>query len=177
MAQRIRNLTNQTFSRLTVKSCLGRYGKNTVWICECVCGNIATKNSASLVSGSVKSCGCLAKIAANARPKRFAPKQSRQPIYNLLAEAKRRAREKKLAFTIARQDIIIPIACPILGIPLFHGKGNACDNSPTLDRIIPAIGYIPGNVAVISKRANTIKSFGTAEEHLAIAAYIQKHAG
>jgi hypothetical protein len=30
-------------------------------------------------------------------------------------------------------------------------------DSPTLDRVIPVLGYVPGNVIIISWLANTIK--------------------
>lgn len=99
-------------------------------------------------------------------------KAARQPLYNLIAEAKRRAVSKNLPFGITQKDIFIPKNCPILGIPLQHGVGKLCENSPTLDRIVPELGYIPSNVRVVSYKANTIKSFGTAQEHLAIAKYI-----
>lgn len=165
-----------------------RYGKLVVlrrdtdrhdkifWICQCDCGNIVSKDGNNLNSKVVRSCGCLIKEAANRRPKRVAHKQARQPVYNLIAEAHRRAKDKNLPFNIEWTDVVIPPTCPILEIPLFHGVRNACDNSPTLDRIIPELGYIKGNTRVISKRANTIKSFGTAAEHLAVARYIQEAA-
>lgn len=54
--------------------------------------------------------------------------------------------------------------CPVLGIPIFSGRGKQIDNSPNLDRIVPEKGYVPGNVRVISAKANRIKSNATAEE-------------
>ena len=40
-----------------------------------------------------------------------------------------------------------------------------------MDRYINEFGYVPGNVFVISQRANRIKSDATANELVAIAAY------
>jgi hypothetical protein len=52
----------------------------------------------------------------------------------------------------------------ILGIPLVMGDKYAHDNSPSLDRIIPELGYVKGNIMVISHKANTIKSNANIEE-------------
>ena len=82
----------------------------------------------------------------------------------LLQKARQRARKKSLPFSLTEEDIVIPDTCPVLGIQLFSGEGVMCDNSPNLDRIIPEKGYVPGNVRVISQRANRIKSNATAEE-------------
>ena len=38
------------------------------------------------------------------------------------------------------------------------GKKGGTERSPTLDRLIPELGYVPGNIAVISMKANRIKS-------------------
>jgi hypothetical protein len=46
------------------------------------------------------------------------------------------------------------------------------DNAPTLDRINNSCGYVPGNVAVISWRANRIKCDATPEELRRIADYV-----
>jgi hypothetical protein len=59
--------------------------------------------------------------------------------------------------------------CPLLGTPLFYGNGKMGPNSPTLDRIEPAKGYVPGNVWVISQRANVIKNDATVVELFLIA--------
>ena len=38
-------------------------------------------------------------------------------------------------------------------------------DSPSLDRIVPELGYVKGNIRVISNRANHLKSDATLEEH------------
>lgn len=87
--------------------------------------------------------------------------------------AKTRAAKRNIPFTISIDDIIIPDVCPVLGIPLFLGDGRLGPNSPSLDRVVPVLGYVPGNICVISNRANVIKNDGTAEEHEAIAAWMR----
>lgn len=81
----------------------------------------------------------------------------------LLQNARGRARREGLPFNLALADITIPEVCPVLGVPLQHGS-KILDNSPTLDRIIPALGYTKGNVWVISNRANKLKSDASLEE-------------
>ena len=71
--------------------------------------------------------------------------------------ARRRARRRGLLFTLSRERILIPNACPALGIPLAV-KTTRSDNSPSLDRIKPAAGYTDVNVRVISDRANRLKA-------------------
>lgn len=92
----------------------------------------------------------------------------------VLYHARLRAKQKGVPFTITPQDITIPDCCPILGLRLKPARGNLGDASPTLDRIIPSRGYVPGNVMVLSCRANRIKSDGTADEHEQIAAWLRK---
>lgn|GEM_PF-2194147 len=78
--------------------------------------------------------------------------------YNMLMRARKRAKREGYACTIGLEDIIVPEACPITGEILVAHKGRFFHNSPTLDKIIPELGYIPGNVAVISFAANNMKS-------------------
>jgi chitodextrinase len=73
--------------------------------------------------------------------------------------AQQRAKKSGLPFSITAKDIKIPKRCPALGIVLKQGTGHRrIDSSPTLDRINPSLGYVPGNVVVISGLANNIKS-------------------
>jgi len=92
----------------------------------------------------------------------------------LWSSAKERAIKKGVPFDIEVDDIEIPETCPVLGIPLQHGKGRPIAGSPTLDRIIPEIGYVRGNIMVISHKANTIKSDATPEELRKVAAFYEK---
>ena len=96
------------------------------------------------------------------------------PIMGLMERARNRAKVKGIPFTIEYTDVVIPDVCPILGIPLFRNEGGKPSaNSPSLDRVIPELGYVPGNICVISHRANTIKNDATAEELLAVIEYIR----
>lgn len=104
----------------------------------------------------------LSKIAKHARHSKLGDS------YKLLMlnRAAARAKQKDLDFNIDTSDIIIPEKCPILDIKLeiaFDKRGGEY-NSPSLDRIKPELGYVKGNVIVISKRANMIKTDASFEE-------------
>lgn len=95
--------------------------------------------------------------------------------YQLHRGARRRAEEFGVPFAISISDIHVPTHCPALGIPLIKG-GRLHPNSPTLDRILPPKGYVVGNIAVISWRANKLKNNATPEELTALAAWLEKAA-
>ena len=99
------------------------------------------------------------------------------PAGVLLRAARRRAVRRALPFDLTADDIVIPAFCPVLGIPLFRAIGAAAQgpNSPTLDRVVPDLGYVRGNVRVISSRANQIKSDATPSELLQVACFYQEH--
>lgn len=81
---------------------------------------------------------------------------NRYKIY-MVRRARHRAKKLNLPFNITPDDITIPEKCPILGIVLQVATGCHKNDSPALDRIIPAKGYIKENVIVISQRANVLK--------------------
>lgn len=83
----------------------------------------------------------------------------------LLYLARHRAKTKGIKFDLLVSDIVVPERCPVLGMPIARafGKGPK-PHSPTLDRIDPALGYVRGNVRVISFRANALKSDASLEE-------------
>lgn len=82
----------------------------------------------------------------------------------MLKKARSRAKDVGVPCTIREVDIVIPEICPLLGMKLVVGVGRFGPNSPSLDRIIPHLGYVPGNVWVISQRANQIKNDATLSE-------------
>ena len=86
------------------------------------------------------------------------------PRKRLLKKARERAKIYGRECTLVLDDITVPEFCPLLGIPLFVGTRQVKNNSPTIDRKDSSKGYVPGNVWVISWRANRIKSDSTLGE-------------
>jgi hypothetical protein len=84
----------------------------------------------------------------------------------LFMARRRQARAAGIPFTIEFEDMIWPEWCPVLGLRLQYrlGRGRNRPDAPSLDRVRPALGYVPGNVAVISARANTVKRDASADE-------------
>jgi len=76
----------------------------------------------------------------------------------LYYSAKSRAKHLRLPFNITKEDIIVPSCCPILGVEFTKTKGPIRALNPSLDRIIPEKGYVKGNIAVISLKANMLKN-------------------
>lgn len=101
------------------------------------------------------------------------------PEKRLLWSAKKRAKEQGLAFNLEECDIVIPTHCPYLGIELVTNakRGEPRTSVYSLDKINPELGYVKGNVEVISHLANTMKSNATEEQLLAFAQTIIKRYG
>ncbi len=84
-----------------------------------------------------------------------------------------RCTQQKIQFDLVFEDIIWPTICPVLGTPLDYFNKNG-PNVATFDRIDPKLGYVKGNVKIISFRANTIKNDGTVEELEKVIRYIKE---
>lgn len=82
----------------------------------------------------------------------------------MVRNAKAEAKKKNIPFNITPQDLEVPSVCPVLGIPVEVSEGLYTDNSPSLDKIKPSLGYVKGNVRIISFRANRLKCDMTKEE-------------
>jgi hypothetical protein len=87
------------------------------------------------------------------------------PEYLLWYRAKQNSKEHNREFNIDIEDIIIPLHCPYLGIELLTNRENCYShNYYSIDRIDSKKGYVKGNVQVISRLSNTMKSNSTIEE-------------
>ncbi len=91
----------------------------------------------------------------------------------MLSAAKHRAKDQKLPFNLTIEDLSIPESCPVLGLRLLSGP-TIRDASPTLDRIIPQLGYTKGNVIVISMLANRIKSNATPDQIIQVGQFYKR---
>lgn len=82
----------------------------------------------------------------------------------MLRDAEKRAAERGMPFSISLEHIGQPSVCPVLGIPIVWTLTRPAKNSPSLDRLVNTLGYVPGNVWVISRRANAIKNDASPDE-------------
>lgn len=93
------------------------------------------------------------------------------PAWIMYHNARRRARELNIPFDIKFTDIIIPEYCPVLGFKLTTDNR---ETNPSLDRILPELGYVVGNIQVISMRANRLKNDATIEELEKLILYMKR---
>ena len=166
------DLTGKRFGRLAVTGRPDPKNKRTRWAVRCDCGIEKTVGAQNLTTPHenkrVVSCGCYhhdRQYRENAA--------CRNPVYLMLWGAKKRAKEDGVPFSIEAHHVVIPDFCPLLGIPLQRATGFRSAGSPSLDRILPELGYVPGNVWVISYRANQIKNDATLDELRSIVAGLE----
>ncbi len=89
-------------------------------------------------------------------------------LYNRL---KASAAKRNIPFELSvveLNDLSFPIRCPILGIPLHYNRGQAKDDSYSIDRIDSSKGYVIDNIIVVSWKVNRLKGNSTIAELAAI---------
>jgi hypothetical protein len=79
---------------------------------------------------------------------------------HMVCSLRGRCKRKGLPFDLTAPDLaqLIPAdrICPAIGIPIIFG-GKLSRNSPSIDRLTPSLGYVRGNIAIISHKANSMK--------------------
>lgn len=99
-------------------------------------------------------------------------------VKNIMRLAKARCSKNGVPFSVTIDYLmsIFPAdrKCPVLDIEFEWGRESS-NSSPSLDRIIPSLGYVEGNVAWISKKANSLKSDGTLDQFERLALYLKSH--
>jgi hypothetical protein len=113
----------------------------------------------------------MCKPCQRARVKRRRDELGKNRAYRLWKNARDRAKAVGLLFTVTVEDIarVMGAQCPVYGTPWGTGR-----NAPSLDRLRPREGYTPKNIAVISVRANAIKSDANAEQVLRVYKWMRK---
>jgi hypothetical protein len=109
--------------------------------------------------------------------------KQKDPLRYLLSAAKSRAKKKGLVFDLSSEDLHpLPTHCPVFGIELVYGAKHAAGidargglpNSASLDRKDPGVGYVKGNVRVMSWRANSLLKDATLDELEQLVAFARK---
>ena len=101
--------------------------------------------------------------------------------YLLYSSAKIRATKKNIEFNLTPNYVrdLVPKdnKCPIFKIEMISNFGGiALDNSFSLDRINPKLGYVKGNIMIISYRANVLKNNANIEELELILNFLKEQA-
>lgn len=88
-------------------------------------------------------------------------------MYKQWWQARKRAARKGVPFELTESDIekLLVDTCPVLGLKLESGDATGRGTSPSINRIVPELGYVLGNVEIISTRANRMINDGTIHEH------------
>jgi hypothetical protein len=182
----MRDLHGHKFESLTVQAEVprpeGKTGRGLWWRCVCDCGKTVVLRSWAISGGFTKSCGCRRQYAALNRvcnpPKPRSPESvARRRKLRIFCTRRAAAVKNGIPFTIQFDELSDPPAfCPVLGVPLAYSNKSNDPNSPSLDRFIPEMGYVPGNVQWISMRANMLKRDGTVDEISKLATWMQAEA-
>lgn len=94
-----------------------------------------------------------------------------------LNQAKRRAKEKGIEFSLSIEDLLpFPEYCPILDIKLNYSGSNKqgfINDSASIDRVDSSKGYTKDNVMIVSWRANRIKADSTLVELKKLVKYME----
>lgn len=93
--------------------------------------------------------------------------QINNPEKYAVSRCKHAAIKAGVPFDLKPEDIFIPDVCPIMKVPFESNTRYAS----SVDRLVPELGYVKGNVWVISKIANQMKSDSTPDERMKFSEY------
>ena len=170
-----RDRTGERYGLLTVVRPAGfRIGPHPVWVCKCDCGEIKNVSTVNLRPADSKykgarSCGCATfpekqkrkwtRLTIRLPGGQVTHGNTRDPRMVMYWSSKARAKRTGLIHTIEPADIpSIPSHCALLGIELSNEPEAYREATPSLDRIDNTIGYVKGNLQIISSRANRLKN-------------------
>jgi len=183
------DLIGKQFGRWTVITSAPRTYQ-TMWECVCICGTKRAVSGGNLTSGHSTSCGCFReenrpnlsknrdfKGAQNPRAKKSAERNGGEWVpsnsvwYKRAAGIYHSAKRngvpvgfKSAAEMAAYVKSIAPDKCPVFGVT-FTPRGKGFHRwSPSIDKIDPKLGYIRGNIQIISMMANAMKRDASPEQ-------------
>lgn len=100
----------------------------------------------------------------------------RDPIQSKLTQIASRCKRLNIAFNLKRSDIPENSICPVYGTQLtFSPDEKDFYLKATIDRVNPKGGYTTDNIAILSLRANMLKSDATKQDLQKLVDYIDKH--
>ena len=104
-------------------------------------------------------------------------RKNRNPLHTYFIAKRSECKQKGIEFDLTEEYLkeIWTDTCPVFKTPMKLGTGGRGDGyNSHLDRLKPELGYVKGNVAWISGRANRIKYNASTEELRAIADWMER---
>lgn len=90
-----------------------------------------------------------------------------------VSATKMRAKLGNFPFALTIEDVPFVARCELSGVLLDWENGMA-RNGATIDKIIPAYGYVRGNVRIVARRLNTAMTNATPLQRAGFAAFIER---
>ncbi len=156
----VRDGTQKMCGRCREKARVLRKARYAKSLAEARCGSCSAPSTVGALCAPckirAKNKSASPEVAARSREKR---EENWQSV--LLSNLKIRAEKKKIPIDdLSWEDIPDPrnSMCPVFGVPYEVGHGSKKDFSATVDRKIPSLGYVRGNLQLLSSLANDIKS-------------------
>ena len=184
------DLSGHVFGRWTVLHKVETQGSPTTWMCKCSCGVTRSVTSQNLRGGKSASCGCFRNEdrPSLVRNRDYSGRKNPRAQKSIAASGgiwvpsnsvwyKRAAgvfyTAKKAGIPVGFGSVaqmavyvrsIAPPVCPVFKQP-FAERGQGFSKwSPSIDKVDPKLGYVPGNIQVISMLANCMKRDATREQ-------------
>ena len=92
--------------------------------------------------------------------------------YERFRDLRASCKRKQFPFNIEYSDLEWSDVYPILGFDLNYFNDRPLSNSPSIDRKDNTQGYVKGNVWIISRQANAMKSSATKDELIKFASWV-----
>ena len=164
------DLTGKKFNKLTALYYTGRFkGENPKWLCLCDCGKQKTILSASLISGSTGSCGCLRGIN----------NQSGSRIHRIWGNIKQRCGNKnhnKYKYYGGRGIKLCEAWGSNFNVFFDWASANGYKSNLTIDRIDNDKNYQPDNCRWVTRTTQN-RNRGKRENCSSVYIGVLKHKG
>ena len=159
----IKDFKGQVFGKLTVKEYVGKKGHNTIWKCECECGNY-TEVLRTNLGKSTNSCGCSWRVRGENNARWTGYKDISGRFWYAI---KNNAEKRGIKFDITIEyawDLFLKQnnKCALSGLEIDVINGGSQRKigfwcTASLDRINNSEGYVIGNVQWVHKLINRMK--------------------
>lgn len=160
-----KNYVNQKFGKLTILSFHGyasTNNKDSMWLCQCDCGNTKITRIRTLKNGQTKTCGLCPKPIGNQHPEWQGCGELSKHLYNTY---KHSAIDRGLDFDISIEylwELFLEQdrKCALTGWEIYFPQSYKENKNKTAspDRIDSSKGYVKGNIQWVHQDINYLKS-------------------